>query len=115
VIIGKASTPEPGAGSQAFTAVFGVARNPWGTRMTPGGSSGGAAAAAGLLPFADGSGLAASVRNPAAVCPLAGLRTTPGTIHCILPAASARLAHSRDANAARDIAVPPPGAGSEPG
>ena len=50
--------------------------------MTPGGSSGGAAAAvtAGLLPFADGSDLAASVRNPAAMCSLVGLRTTPGTI-----------------------------------
>ena len=82
VIIGKTNTPEFGAGSQTFNAVFGVTRNPWDTRMTPGGSSGGAAAAvaAGLLPFADGSDLAASVRNPAAMCSLVGLRTTPGTI-----------------------------------
>jgi amidase len=82
VIIGKTNTPEFGAGSQTFNAVFGVTRNPWDTRMTPGGSSGGAAAAvaAGLLPFADGSDLGASVRNPAAMCSLVGLRTTPGTI-----------------------------------
>ena len=82
VIIGKTNTPEFGAGSQTFNAVFGATRNPWDTRMTPGGSSGGAAAAvaAGLLPFADGSDLAASVRNPAAMCSLVGLRTTPGTI-----------------------------------
>lgn len=82
VIIGKTNTPEFGAGSQTFNTVFGVTRNPWDTRMTPGGSSGGAAAAvaAGLLPFADGSDLAASVRNPAAMCSLVGLRTTPGTI-----------------------------------
>ncbi|HET9080599.1 MAG TPA: amidase family protein [Trebonia sp.] len=82
VIIGKTNTPEFGAGSQTFNAVFGVTRNPWDTRMTPGGSSGGAAAAvaAGLLPFADGSDLAASVRNPAAMCSLVGLRTTPGLI-----------------------------------
>jgi amidase len=82
VIIGKTNTPEFGAGSQTFNAVFGVTRNPWDTRMTPGGSSGGAAAAvaSGLLPFADGSDLAASVRNPAAMCSLVGLRTTPGTI-----------------------------------
>lgn len=82
VIIGKTNTPEFGAGSQTFNAVFGATRNPWDTRMTPGGSSGGAAAAvaAGLLPFADGSDLAASVRNPAAMCSLIGLRTTPGTI-----------------------------------
>lgn len=82
VIIGKTNTPEFGAGSQTFNAVFGVTRNPWDTRMTPGGSSGGAAAAvaAGLLPFADGSDLAASIRNPAALCSLVGLRTTPGLI-----------------------------------
>jgi len=82
VIIGKTNTPEFGAGSQTFNAVFGATRNPWDTRMTPGGSSGGAAAAvaAGLLPFADGSDLAASVRNPAAMCSLVGLRTTPGLI-----------------------------------
>ena len=82
VIIGKTNTPEFGAGSQTFNTVFGATRNPWDTRMTPGGSSGGAAAAvaAGLLPFADGSDLAASVRNPAAMCSLVGLRTTPGTI-----------------------------------
>jgi amidase len=82
VIIGKTNTPEFGAGSQTFNTVFGVTRNPWDVRMTPGGSSGGAAAAvaAGLLPFADGSDLAASVRNPAAMCSLVGLRTTPGLI-----------------------------------
>ena len=82
VIIGKTNTPEFGAGSQTFNKIFGATRNPWDTRMTPGGSSGGAAAAvaAGLLPFADGSDLAASVRNPAAMCSLVGLRTTPGTI-----------------------------------
>ena len=82
VIIGKTNTPEFGAGSQTFNQVFGVTRNPWNPRLTPGGSSGGAAAAvaAGLLPFADGSDLAASVRNPAAMCSLFGLRTTPGLI-----------------------------------
>ncbi|HEY1620511.1 MAG TPA: amidase family protein [Streptosporangiaceae bacterium] len=82
VIIGKTNTPEFGAGSQTFNEVFGATRNPWDTRMTPGGSSGGAAAAvaAGLVPFADGSDLAASIRNPAAMCALVGLRTTPGTI-----------------------------------
>jgi amidase len=82
VIIGKTNTPEFGAGSQTFNTVFGATRNPWNPRLTPGGSSGGAAAAvaAGLLPFADGSDLAASVRNPAAMCSLFGLRTTPGFI-----------------------------------
>ena len=62
VVIGKTNTPEFGAGSQNFNPVFGPTRNPYDTRLTPGGSSGGAAAAvaAGLIPFADGSDLAAS-------------------------------------------------------
>src|SRR5437773_2081474 len=82
VVIGKTNTPEFGAGSQTFNRVFGPTRNPYDHRLTPGGSSGGAAAAvaAGMLPFADGSDLAASVRNPAAFCGLVGLRTTPGLI-----------------------------------
>jgi amidase len=82
VIVGKTNVPEFGAGSQTFNPVFGPTRNPLDTRLTPGGSSGGAAAAvaAGLLPFADGTDLAASVRNPAAFCGLVGLRTTPGLV-----------------------------------
>jgi amidase len=81
VVIGKTNTPEFGAGSQTFNPVFGPTRNPHDTRLTPGGGSGGAAAVeAGLIPFADGSDLAASVRNPASFCGLVGLRTTPGLV-----------------------------------
>ena len=82
VVIGKTNTPEFGAGSQTFNPVFGPTRNPCDPRLTPGGSSGGAAAAvaARMIPFADGSDLAASVRNPAAFCGLVGLRTTPGLV-----------------------------------
>jgi len=82
VVIGKTNVPEFGAGSQTVNPVFGPTRNPYDTRLTPGGSSGGAAAAVatGMIPFADGSDLGASVRNPAAFCGLVGLRTTPGLI-----------------------------------
>ena len=82
MVIGKTNVPEFGVGSQTFNPVFGPTRNPYDTRLTPGGSSGGAAAAvaAGMIPFADGSDLAASVRNPAAFCGLVGLRTTPGLV-----------------------------------
>jgi amidase len=82
VVIGKTNTPEFGAGSQTFNQVFGTTRNPWDPGLTPGGSSGGAAAAvaSGMIPFADGSDLAASVRNPAAFCALVGLRSTPGLV-----------------------------------
>jgi amidase len=82
IVIGKTNTPEFGAGSQTFNAVFGATRNPWDLSRTPGGSSGGAAAAvaARMVPFADGSDLGASVRNPAAMCNLVGLRPSPGRI-----------------------------------
>ncbi|MGH3256985.1 MAG: amidase [Streptosporangiaceae bacterium] len=82
VVVGKTNTPEFGAGAQTFNPVFGPTRNPFDTRLTPGGSSGGAAAAVatGMVPFADGSDLASSVRNPAAFCGLVGLRTTPGLV-----------------------------------
>jgi len=82
IVIGKTNTPEFGAGSQTFNAVFGATRNPYDPSRTPGGSSGGAAAAvaAGMLPFADGSDLGASVRNPASFCNVVGLRPSPGRI-----------------------------------
>jgi amidase len=82
IVIGKTNLPEFAAGSQTFNPVFGVTRNPYDLSRTPGGSSGGAAAAvaARLVPFADGSDLASSVRNPAAFCNVVGLRTTPGLV-----------------------------------
>jgi amidase len=82
VVIGKTNTPEFAIGSQTFNPVFGVTRNPYDLSRTPGGSSGGAAAAvaARLIPFADGSDLASSVRNPSAFCNVVGLRTTPGLV-----------------------------------
>ncbi|HEU5159555.1 MAG TPA: amidase family protein [Streptosporangiaceae bacterium] len=82
IVIGKTNTPEFAAGSQTFNPIFGVTRNPYDLSRTPGGSSGGAAAAvaARLVPFGDGSDLAASVRNPAAFCNVVGLRTTPGLV-----------------------------------
>jgi amidase len=82
IILGKTNTPEFGAGSQTFNPVFGPTRNPYDTTRTPGGSSGGAAAAvaACMLPFADGSDMGGSLRNPASFCNVVGLRPTPGRI-----------------------------------
>jgi len=82
ILIGKTNTPEFGAGSQTFNKVFGVTRNPYDLSKTAGGSSGGAGAAvaAGLLPFADGSDLAASLRNPGNYCNVVGFRPTPGRV-----------------------------------
>lgn len=82
IVVGKTNTPELGAGSQTFNAVFGATRNPFNLDLTPGGSSGGAAVAVacGMVAVADGSDLAASVRNPAAFCSVVGLRPSPGAI-----------------------------------
>jgi amidase len=82
IVIGKTNTPEFGAGSQTFNAVFGATRNPYDRTRTAGGSSGGAGAAvaSGMLPFADGSDLGASVRNPASFNNLVGLRPSPGRL-----------------------------------
>jgi amidase len=82
ILIGKTNTPEFGAGSQTFNKLFGVTRNPYDLSKTAGGSSGGAGAAvaAGMLPFADGSDLAASLRNPGNYCNVVGFRPTPGRV-----------------------------------
>ena len=80
--IGKTNTPEFGAGSQTFNAVFGATRNPHALDKTCGGSSGGAAAAlaSGMMPIADGSDLGGSLRNPASFCNVAGLRPSAGRV-----------------------------------
>lgn len=82
IVIGKTNTPEFGAGSHTFNPVFGLTRNPYDLGRTAGGSSGGAAAAVatGMLPFADGSDLGGSLRNPASFCNVVGLRPTPGRV-----------------------------------
>ena len=82
VIIGKTNTPEFALGSQTFNNVFGKTLNPWDVTKTCGGSSGGAAVsvATRMLPFADGSDLGASLRNPANFCNVVGVRPTPGRV-----------------------------------
>jgi amidase len=84
IIIGKTNTPEFAAGSNTFNRVFGATLNPHDESLTPGGSSGGAAVAvaSGMLPFADGSDLASSIRNPSSFCGVVGLRPSPGRIPC---------------------------------
>lgn len=82
VTLGKTNTPEFGAGSQTFNAVFGATRNPYDVTRTCGGSSGGAAVAlaCGMVPIADGSDTGGSLRNPAAFCNVVGFRPSPGRV-----------------------------------
>lgn len=82
VTVGKTNTPEFGAGSHTFNAVFGATRNPWHPGRSAGGSSGGAAVAlaAGMVPLADGSDLGGSLRNPASFNGVVGMRPTPGLV-----------------------------------
>jgi amidase len=82
VTLGKTNTPEFGAGSQTFNAVFGATRNPYDLSKTCGGSSGGAAVAlaCGMVPIADGSDTGGSLRNPPAFCNVVGLRPSPGRV-----------------------------------
>ncbi|UGY93269.1 amidase [Streptomyces gobiensis] len=82
VIVGKTNSPELGQWPFTEGPAFGATRNPWHTGHTPGGSSGGSAAAvaAGLVPAALGSDGAGSVRIPAAWCHLVGIKPQRGRI-----------------------------------
>ena len=82
VLIGKTNTPEMGMRPTTENLLFGATRNPHDTTRTPGGSSGGAAAAlvAGIGPLAQGSDGGGSIRIPAACCGVVGHKPTRGLV-----------------------------------
>jgi amidase len=82
IVIAKSNTPEFGAGGTTVNEVFGHTHNPWDTRFTTGGSSGGSAAAvaSGEAWLATGSDMAGSIRLPASFCSVVGLRPSPGRV-----------------------------------
>lgn len=82
IIIGKTNTPEFAAGGHTWNDVFGVTRNPWNPDLSPGGSTGGGAAAlaTGMIALSDGTDLGGSLRIPASFCGIVGLRPSPGLV-----------------------------------
>jgi aspartyl-tRNA(Asn)/glutamyl-tRNA(Gln) amidotransferase subunit A len=82
VILGKTNVPEFTLQGYTDNALFGTTRNPWDTRLTPGGSSGGAVAAvaAGLGPLAIGTDGGGSIRRPAGHAGLVGLKPSTGRV-----------------------------------
>lgn len=82
IVIGKTNVPEWGTVPLTESVLHGPCRNPWNTERTPGGSSGGAAAAvaAGLVPFAHGSDGGGSIRIPASHCGVFGLKPARGRV-----------------------------------
>ena len=82
VLLGKTTTPEFGCKGETNSLLTGITRNPWNPQKTPGGSSGGAAAAvaAGMGPIAIGTDGAGSVRIPAAFCGNVGFKPSFGRV-----------------------------------
>ena len=82
VILGKTNTPEFGHKGKTDNVPFGITKNPWNLEYSPGGSSGGtsAALASGMIPLGTGSDGGGSIRIPAALGGLAGIKTSQGRI-----------------------------------
>jgi amidase len=82
IVLGKTNTPEFGSTAVTESELNGACRNPWDTTRTPGGSSGGAAAAlaAGLCPVAHGSDGGGSIRIPASCCGVFGIKPARGRV-----------------------------------
>jgi aspartyl-tRNA(Asn)/glutamyl-tRNA(Gln) amidotransferase subunit A len=82
ILIGRTTTPEMGWKGVTDSRVFGITRNPWDPALTPGGSSGGAAAAvaAGLGPIGIGTDGGGSIRIPASFCGVVGLKASFGRV-----------------------------------
>ncbi|HEV3241040.1 MAG TPA: amidase [Casimicrobiaceae bacterium] len=95
VLLGKTNTPEFGIKGTTDNTLTGVTRNPWNTKMTPGGSSGGAAAAvaAGMGALAVGTDGAGSIRIPSTFCGIPGMKPSFGRVPAFPASPFGTVAH----------------------
>lgn len=96
IVVGKTTTPEFAFSSFTASPLFGTTRNPWDRSKTSGGSSGGSAVAVATkaVPIAEGTDMGGSVRIPAALCGVVGLKPSLGRIPMdILPSTFDNISH----------------------